>query len=703
MALMPGATDSAPTSSLGHDPDFKHDGHDPNGGSGHDHGPLGERAELIFAIVSGVTYVTGILLEYAVKAEGLALAAFLATYFFGGFFTLKEAIGAVRRGRFEVDFLMLVAAAGAATIGRFAEGAVLLFLFSLGHALEEVAMAKARSSIEALAQLAPRSARVRRGSEVEEVPVEQLVSGDLVVVRPNDRISADGFVTSGVTTVDQSSVTGESVPVDKIPVDDVELAQRVPATVTMDNIVYAGTINGPGAIDVMVTSRAQDSTLARVVQMVREADSQKSPTQRFLDRFQRWYVPAVVLFVIAVFAFGMGILDDSFADSFYRAMVVLVAASPCALAVATPSGVLAGVARAARAGVLVKGGGPLENLGRVEAIAFDKTGTLTWGRPRVTDVVAAANVGEDELRRTAYAVERMSDHPLAAAVVRDLRPTAGGGMTEAEQVESVTGKGVRAVFEGGPVAVGSPALFERGLPTDVEAIVADLRSRGRTIMVVGSGERILGVLGLMDTSRAESAPVVELLRNAGIRRMVMMSGDHQQVAEAVGRGVGMDEVLGGLMPEDKVSAVATMTQSGTRVAMLGDGVNDAPAMANATVGVAMGAAGSAVALETADVALMSDDLGKVPFAVDLSRRTSRVIRANLIFSLAIVAILVPVTLTGLGIGPAVLVHEGSTIIVVLNALTLLRFRTGREHEGVEHEPHPADVRQAPAIAPTTAS
>lgn len=673
------ATDS--TSQTTGPPPGKTDDHD------HSHGFLGERAELWFAIASGVTYVVGMLLEYVADAPGPALAAFLATYFFGGFFTLREAIMTVRRGRFEVDFLMLVAAVGAAAIGRFAEGAVLLFLFSLGHALEEVAMAKAKSSIEALAELTPRVARVRRGETVAEVPVEELALGDVAVIRPNERIAADGFVLTGTTSVDQASVTGESVPVDKWPVDDPELAQRVPATVEAASTVYAGTINGPGAIEVVVTRRAEDSTLARVVQLVREADSHKSPTQQFLDRFQIFYVPGVVLFVIGVFLFGTFVLTEPTADSFYRAMVVLVAASPCALAIATPSAVLAGVARAARAGVLVKGGGPLENLGRVQAICFDKTGTLTWGRPRVTDVVAAPGVSEEELRTTAYAVERLSDHPLAAAVVRDLRPE--GPTPEATDVQSVTGKGVRAVLDGRSVAIGSPALVGDELPARVGEDVQRLQEGGRTIMVVATDDRVLGVLGLMDTQRGESAPVVQSLRDAGVERMVMISGDHQRVADVVGRSVGMDEVRGGLMPEDKVATVGALTQSGTRTAMLGDGVNDAPAMASATVGVAMGAAGSAVALETADVALMSDDLGRVPFAVALARRTSQVIRRNLIFSLAIVAVLVPVTLMGLGIGPAVFVHEGSTIIVVLSALTLLRFRVGREHEGIEHEAAPA--------------
>ena len=650
-----------------------------------------EHRELLFAILAGIAYFNGLILEYLVKADAAAWLAFLATYFFGGFYTIQEVIASIRRRRFEVDFLMIVAAIGAASIGRWAEGAVLLFLFSLGHALEEVAMAKARASIEALAAMMPRVARVRRDQAVVEVPVDDLVPGDVCVVRGDDRIPADGIVIAGSTAVDQSSVTGESIPVDKVPVTDRARAEQAPDTVGPESTVFSGTVNGSGAIDVLVTRRAEDSTLARLVQLVREAESSKSPTQRFLDRFQRWYIPAVLLLVVTVFLVGAFVLDRGVSPSFYLAMVVLVAGSPCALAIATPSAILAGVARAARAGVLVKGGGPLENLGRIQVAYFDKTGTLTWGRPRVTDIRTAPGVDEAELRRTAYAVERLSGHPLAAAVVRDLRPEDADRLPEATDVESVTGLGVRARFEGQDVQVGSPRMWSE-LPPAIGAEVDPLQAEGRTIMVVGTGERILGVVGLMDPPRAESAPMVNSQRAAGIGQIVMLSGDHQQVAAAVGRDVGADEVRGGLMPEDKVGAVATVTGAGTRSAMIGDGVNDAPAMANSTVGIAMGAAGSPVALETAEVALMSDDIGRLPFIVRLSRQTSRIIRINLLFSLVVVIGLVTLSLLGLGIGPAVLVHEGSTIVVVLIALTLLRFQVGREHEGIEHDTEPAPTR-----------
>ncbi|WP_280443436.1 heavy metal translocating P-type ATPase [Nocardia brasiliensis] len=664
--------------------------------AGHDHksAGMGERSELIFAIASGVTYAAGMTAKYLVSApEWVAIVLFAATYFFGGFFTIRTAIATVRRGRFEVDFLMLVAAVGAAMVGKWAEGSVLLFLFSLGHALEEYAMGRAQRSIEALAELAPGSALVRGpDGAVREVPVDELAIGDVVVVLPNSRLAADGVVVAGVSSVDESSVTGESIPVEKAPVADAQAALSSSTAVPETHRVFAGTMNGAGAIDVLVTSRAADSMLARVITMVREADTQKSPTQRFIDRFQVFYVPVVLAGVLGVLAFGVFVTAEPFADSFYRAMVVLVAASPCALAIATPSAVLAGIARAAQAGVLAKGGGPLETLGRVRSMAFDKTGTLTWGRPRVTDIVPVRAELRDELITTLFAVESYSDHPLAGAITRDLALLVPAGAERtASEVNSVTGRGVTALVDGRATEVGNRTMFTEldpaGLPAALVEIVDDLHDQGRTTMIVRHAGTYLGVVGVMDSPRAEAAPVVARLRELGIDNIVLISGDNQRVADAVAADMGLDAAHGGLLPEDKVTMVKRLGgRNGT--AMVGDGVNDAPAMVNSSVGIAMGASGSAVALETADVALMVDDIGRLPFAVALSRRTAGIIRQNLAFSLLIVVALVPATLLGLPIGPAVFIHEGSTLLVVANALRLLRFRRGAEHEGIEHEPRP---------------
>ena len=660
---------------------------------GHAHGSA--RWELWFAVAAGVTYAGGMIAEFALGLPlvGWPLAFFLATYFFGGFFTIRTAISSTLRGKFEVDFLMLVAALGAALIGRWAEGAVLLFLFSLGHALEEYALSRASKSIEALAELAPRSALVRRGGdEPVEVPVEEIVVGDVVLIRPNSRIPSDGFVISGVSAVDQSAVTGESIPVEKEPVADPERAMRTVNTLPAANRVFAGTVNGSGVLEIEVTATAADSTLSKVVELVRTADQAASPTQQFIDRFQRWYVPAVILGVAATLLVSMFAFAQPFTDAFYLAMTVLVAASPCALAIATPAAVLAGVARAARAGVLVKGGAPLETLGRVRAMAFDKTGTLTWGTPRVTSVAPADDIPEAELIGTLVAVETLSDHPLATAIVRDLAPRIRESeRLSASDLSAVVGRGVTATIDGERVEVGNLRMFDEqqiDLPGALAGAYTQARNSGQTLMIVRRGDQFLGIVGVMDASRAESAQVLKALRGANVGQLVMISGDNQRVADAVGKEVGVDTAIGELLPEDKVNQITRLAETHRPIAMVGDGVNDAPAMARADVGIAMGAAGSTVALETCDIALMSDDLGRVPFAVRLSRATSRIIRQNLIASLAIVAFLILATFLGLNIGAVVLIHEGSTLIVVANALRLLNFERGKEHHGIDHEDKP---------------
>ena len=552
-----------------------------------------------------------------------------------------------------------------------------MFLFSIGHALENYAMGRARRAIEALAELAPRTAHVRRDGQVVELPVEDLRVGDTVVVRPNERLPADGFIVEGTTSINQAPVTGESMPVDKQPVADAAAARARPAQVGPASLVFAGTINGAGAIEIETTRKSSDTTLAKVVRMVSEAETQKSPTQRFTDRFERIFVP-LVLALAFVLLFAWVVVDEPFRDSFYRSMAVLVAASPCALAIATPSAVLSGVARAARAGVLIKGGAPLENLGSLNAIAFDKTGTLTEGRPRITEVVPVRGTREADLLATAIAVERLSDHPLAEAIVRDGAERLGDtGLEAATDLKSLTGKGVTAELGGETIWIGKPEMFGAdgvaALGDEATAVVVQLRLQGRTLMVVRRGARDLGVIGLLDTPRAAARTTLTALRALGVQRMIMISGDHQKAAQAIAGQVGLTEAWGDLMPEDKVDAIKRLRADG-KIAMVGDGVNDAPAMATATVGIAMGAAGSDVALETADVALMSDDLSQLPFTIGLSRRTRSIIRQNLYVSLGVVAFLVPATILGLGIGPAVALHEGSTLLVVINALRLLGYR-----------------------------
>ena len=468
----------------------------------------------------------------------------------------------------------------------------------------------------------------------------------------------DGRIVAGRSAINQAPITGESVPVDKAEGDD----------------VFAGTINGEGALTIETTKAAGDRTLDRVIKLVEEAQTQKAPTQVFTDRFERVFVPAVLIADVLVIVLPplFGVWDWS--TSFYRGMALLVASSPCALALGTPATVLAGIAQAARRGVLVKGGMHLENLGTINAIALDKTGTLTVGQPEVTDVIPATDVSAEELLRIAAAVEQQSQHPLAAAVVRKAQAD-GLSIETAEAVESVTGRGIRARVGGRRVEIGNARLFNEAnvtIPPDILDSAARLQASGRSVMLARTEDRWLGVLGLADRPREGVREVLDRLRKAGLKRIVMLTGDHRAVGEAIGKEVGVDEVRGELLPEDKVTAIQALLKEHGRVAMVGDGVNDAPALAQATVGIAMGAAGTATALETADVALMADDLGRLPFAIGLSRKARAIIRQNLYLSLAVIAALILATTTGVfGIGPAVFVHEGSTLVVIANALRLL--------------------------------
>jgi Cd2+/Zn2+-exporting ATPase len=657
--------------------------HEEKEGEEHEHahgGLFGKNTELIFSILSGILLAIGFGLSFVDAVPSwVSLSLYIGAYFFGGFYTAKEAIQTVAKGGFEIDFLMLVAAIGAAILGEWAEGALLLFLFSMGHALEHFAMNKARKSIAALAELAPKTALLKKNGKTEEVGIEKLGIGDVIVVKPNTKIPSDGVVVSGASSVNQAPITGESVPVDKMPVEDPEKDYSNEKDISDENRVFSGTINGNNTLEVKVIKEAKDSTLSRLVKLVNEAQTQKSPTQRFTDKFEKYFVPSVLgLVVILLGAFL--VIDENFSDSFYRAMAVLVAASPCALAISTPSAVLSGVARAAKSGVLIKGGRPLEDLGVLTALAFDKTGTLTEGKPKLTKVVPLNNIDENELLKMAIAVENLSDHPLAKAVVRDGKKRLEGiSIPEAKDLEAVLGKGIKATLGKDKVYIGNLELYEAlddKKPSEkITEKVKTLEAEGNTTMLIRRNDEYVGIIALMDTPRAEAKSTLEQLKKIGIKRMVMLTGDNQNVADAVAKEIGLTDAWGSLLPEEKVDAIKKLREKESKVAMVGDGVNDAPAMANSTVGIAMGAAGSDVALETADIALMGDKLEILPFAIGLSRKAKGIIKQNLWISLGVVAILIPSTILGLaGIGIAVLIHEGSTLVVVFNALRLLAYK-----------------------------
>ncbi len=621
-----------------------------------------ERWTLILVALAGIFLLIGWAGErWFGLSPQLALFLFILSYIAGGYDIATHAIPALFKGKFDTDVLMLAAAAGAAILGEWAEGAFLLFLFSLGHAGEHYALDRARDAVNALGKLMPKTARVKRGDEIVETPVDQVQIGDIVVVRPGDRIPVDGKVIHGAGSVDQSPITGESVPVPKGPGDE----------------VFAGAINQDAALDIQVTKLARDNTLNRVMQMVAEAQSQQSPTQRFTSKFTAWFVPAVLIFVALVIVVPPLAGWMPWQDSFYRGMLLLVAASPCALAIGTPASVLAGIAQAARNGVLIKGGVHLENLGTIKVMAFDKTGTLTQGKFQITDIIPLDGASEDEVLGLAAAVEQQSSHPLARAVVE----TAAGKDIDpplAQQVENLAGRGMRSTVAGQSVLIGSPALMREHLngqwTGSMQKLVDELEAQGKTTIWVQVDGRIIGVLALADTPRPGARQVMDSLRKLGVEKLVMLTGDHQQAAQKIAGEVGVTDVRAELLPEDKLVAIKQLEAEQGPVAMVGDGVNDAPALATATVGIAMGAAGTAVALETADVALMADDLGRLPFAVGLSRASRSIIVQNLVISLGVIFLLIGASVLGvMALSGTVLLHEGSTIIVVLNALRLLRY------------------------------
>lgn len=622
---------------------------------------------LLLSLFSGLALLVGWLGErFFGIPYGLSLTLYLTAYLLGGWHTAIHTARDIRQRRFDVDMLMLAAALGAAATGQYPEGALLLFLFSLGHALEERALSRARQSIRALADLAPRYAVVRQDGTEAFQPVERVAIGDIVIVRSGERFPVDGRVLSGSSAVDQAPVTGESVPVDKAPGDD----------------VYAGSVNGEGVLDVQATRLARDSTLRRVMRMVEQAQAQQSPTQQLTERFMGWYVPAVLLIALSIIVIPP-LIGVPFANSFIRAMTFLVAASPCALALGTPSAVLAGTARAARGGALVKGGLHLENLGRLQAAAFDKTGTLTSGQLTVTEVIpfpagneGVAN-GGDELLRLAAGVESRSAHPLAQAVVRAAEER-GLPLPAAVGVQAVSGRGIQAVVGGTPVWAGSRDWFDRlgaAPPQSLETELEKLEAEGKTVILVRRGEDFAGLIALADVVRPEARQAVADLLRMGLQKVVMLSGDNQRTAAHIAAQVGIPDYRAGLLPEDKLAAIQELVDEYQVVAMVGDGANDAPALANATVGIAMGSAGSDAALETADVALMSSDLGMLPFAIGLGRVTLRSIRQNLAIAIGMILALSAASILGwAGIGLAILLHEGSTLLVVLNGLRLLGYR-----------------------------
>lgn len=629
-----------------------------------------ENRELIFSLLCGLCLLIGwtgehffgfpFPFEAVYHISAVSLFFYFAAYVFGGFDIVRHAINAIRERHFDIDLLMVVAAIGAAFLGEFSEGALLLFLFGLGHVLEERTLDKARNAIHSLAELTPKTAIVKDETGESQQDVDDLKIGAVVIVKPGMRIPVDGEVIGGSTTVDESTITGESVPVDKEP----------------GSQMFAGGINGDGSVEVRVTRHSDDTILARVVAMVAEAQARESNSQRITQKFSRVFVPLILIgdifMILLLLFFGF-----PFSDSFLRGMVLLVAASPCALALGPPSAILAGIAQAARNGVLIKGGIHLENLGDVKAVAFDKTGTLTKGKPEVTDLISVGELELNHWLRLAAAVENRSAHPIAQTVV-DAAVMRGLKLPEVTEVESMTGRGIKARVSGISVYIGNLKLYHESgveIKTSVQAQIAKLEEQGKTTMLVTVDGQPVGAIAVADVLRPEAQSVIGQLKQMKIRHAVMLTGDSERVASHIAQQASFVDFQANLLPEDKVTAVRKLSDSYRNVTMVGDGVNDAPALAIATTGIAIGGAGTDVALETADAALMANDLSKLPFAIGLGRATRKIIFQNLFIALVVIGGLIVSSVFGLAtIGIAIIFHEGSTILVVLNSLRLLRFR-----------------------------
>jgi Zn2+/Cd2+-exporting ATPase len=621
--------------------------------------------------------VVGALLQWIPDTPSpLRWVAFGVAYAAGGLPIVRASWEGLRERRLSVDFLMGLAAIGAAVVGDPFEGTVLIFLFSLSNLLERYAMGRTRNAIDALMKLSPKEATLvdEDGHEAGRIAIEELEPGQVILVRPGERLPVDGRVRSGRSEVDQSAITGESVPVSKF-----EGAE-----------VFAGTINQSGALIVVATRRSGETMLARIVRLVEEARDQRAPAQHFVDRFAHPYTVGVVVATALVALLPPLVAGVDWGDAFYRAMTLLVVASPCALVISTPSAILSGMANGARHGILFKGGAYLDLAGTIDALAFDKTGTLTVGRPVVYEIVTRGQlaggerdaVAESEVLALAAAIEGRSEHHLARAVVEAARER-GAAIPAAEAFQAYPGEGVEAQVLGRAVWAGNAHMARRrkaGLELLLQGWTAEQTGLGRSVIYVGEDHRVIAALSLGDTLKPMAAATLRHLKEEGVRWISILSGDHPDAVRSIAAGLAVDEVRAGLLPHQKVEVIREMVASSRGVGMVGDGVNDGPAMAVATLGIAMGAAGTDVAIETADIILVSDEIEKVDYLIHLGRRARRVVRQNVWFSIGWMLMLVGVTLTvGIPLTLAVVAHEGSTLLVVLNGLRLLR-----------GEPHPQD-------------
>lgn len=612
------------------------------------------------ALLLAAGWAVEVFFQLPCAATGLYLAAMLS----GGFAVARKALFSLRRLEFNMNVLMTVAVTGAALIGEWREGAVVAFLYSISEALESYIIDKARRSIRSLMEIAPKIATVRRGGREMELPVGEIRQGDVLIVKPGEKIAMDGKVISGYSAVNQAAITGESIPVEKAAGDE----------------VFAGAFNQQGVLEVEVTKPASDNTIAKIINMVEEAQAQRAPSQAFIDKFAKYYTPVVI-----ALAAGITILPPFFWGQpwypwIYRGLALLIVACPCALVVSTPVAIVSAIGNAASNGVLIKGGVYLEDAGALSVVAFDKTGTITKGIPEVTDIIPViGKISGQELLRVSASVEKMSEHPLAKAIVRKAKEE-GLELETISDFEAVVGKGARAKLNGREVIIGSPKLFKKNRIniSSLEETFLKLQSEGKTAVMVGINNELMGILAVADTVRENIKDAVRLLKAMGIERTVMLTGDNAYTAEAIAKQVEVDEYMAELLPQDKVAAVNEMLKRCGKVAMVGDGINDAPALAAATVGIAMGGAGTDTALETADIVLMADDFSKLPYAVRMSRAALSVIKQNIAFSIIVKFAAVMLVFPGwLTLWLAILADMGASLLVTLNGIRLMAIKPAK--------------------------
>ena len=617
-----------------------------------------------WTLTLALMFIVGALISQSINGEQafLTIGLFLSAIVIGGFSLFIEGIKDLFKLNFSMQLLMTIAIIGASTIGQWAEGSVVVILFAISEALEKFSMDKARQSIRSLMDIAPKEALVVRDGKEVSIHVEDILVGDIMLIKPGQKIAMDGVIVKGHSSVNQAAITGESVPVEKNVADD----------------VFAGTLNEEGMLEVKVTKLVNDSTISKIIHLVEEAQGERAPAQAFVDKFAKYYTPAIMLISFLVVVIPPTLFNGDWNTWLYQGLSLLVVGCPCSLVISTPVSIVSAISNAAKNGVLIKGGIYLEEVGGLQAIAFDKTGTLTKGEPVVTDYIVVEDAKKDHYFEMIAALESYSGHPLASAIMKELKQkNLSIDHVKIEDFSSITGKGIKGKIEGVTYYVGSAKLFEVSLnqATDLKATYEKLQAQGKTVMIFGAENQILGMIAVADEVRVTSQQVIKELHEAGIKHTIMLTGDNETTAQAIGQEVGVTKIKGDLMPQDKLDYIKSLKNSYQKVAMVGDGVNDAPALAAASVGIAMGGAGTDTALETADVALMGDDLEKLPFLIRLSRKTLGIIKQNITLSLAIKLIALLLIIPGwLTLWLAIVADMGATILVTLNGLRLMKIK-----------------------------